>query len=92
MSSDRTYGALLPTIRPARDAGALQEDVHMKRLLAILAIAAAGVVAACGQGSTSSGGVESVPAVSVEAPSTGASEAASPAESMAPEASPSPSS
>ena len=54
----------------------------MKRLLAILVIAAAGVVAACSpSGSTSSGGLESVPAVSIEAPSIGASE---PAESMAP--------
>ena len=49
----------------------------MKRLLAILAIAAAGVVAACSQGSTSSGGLETVPAVSIEAPSIGASEPAS---------------
>ena len=58
----------------------------MKRLLAILAIAAAGVVAACSQGSTSSSGLETAPAVSIEATSIGASEpAASPAESMAPE-------
>ena len=54
----------------------------MKRLLAILAIAATGLVAACSQGSTSSGTIETAPAVSVEAPSTGAS---APAESMAPE-------
>jgi len=57
----------------------------MKRLLLILTIAAAGLVAACSQGSTSSAvpttGVESVPAVSAEAPSMGASEPAS----MAPE-------
>ena len=52
----------------------------MKRLLAILAIAAAGVVAACSQGSTSSSGVDTAPDVSIEAPSIGASEpAASPA-------------
>ncbi len=58
----------------------------MKRLLLILTIAAAGLVAACSQGSTSSGGVptsglESVPVASAEAPSVGASEAVS----MAPE-------
>ncbi len=55
-------------------------NILMKRLLAILAIAATGLIAACGQGSTSSGTI--APAVSVEAPSTGAS---APAESMAPE-------
>jgi hypothetical protein len=59
----------------------------MKRVLAILAIAAAGLVAACSQGgSTSSNGIESAPAVSIEAPSVGAS---APAESMPAESAPS---
>jgi hypothetical protein len=61
----------------------------MKRVLLILTFAAAGLVAACSQGSTSSAvptsGLESVPAVSAEAPSTGASEEVSTApESAAP--------
>ncbi len=47
----------------------------MKRLLLILTIAAAGLVAACSQGSTSttapSSGLESVPAVSAPASSPG---------------------
>ena len=46
----------------------------MKRVLLILTFAAAGLVAACSQGSTSttapSNGLESVPAVSAAAPSS----------------------
>jgi hypothetical protein len=63
----------------------------MKRVLLILTIAAAGLVAACSQGTTSSSApsnaLESVPAVSAEAPSMGASEPAS----MAPDQSAAPS-
>ena len=58
----------------------------MKRMLVILLFAAAGLIAACSPGSTSSPSI-SAPGATIEAPTSAASDAASEDISMAPDAS-----
>src|SRR5262249_20682185 len=73
----------------ARARAITNEEPHMKRMLVILMIAVAGLVAACG-GSTSSPSVESLPAPASAAPASAApaSPASAAPASAAPAASP----